>query len=80
MIDNDLIDIHQIDEEVKIEDSNKIQGFLDDSSKILIHNGKPNQSQIHEIKSYCRSLRKICVTFEEENMGQKILNLKDEIF
>ena len=73
MIDNDLIDIHQIDEEVKIEDSNKIQGFLDDSSKILIHNGENLTNHkymrleilLQEFEKYVENY-----FFEEENVDK----------
>lgn len=39
MLENDLIKVHQMDDIANWENTDKVNAFLDDSSKVLIHNG-----------------------------------------
>lgn len=39
MLENDMIEVHQMDDVANWESTDKVKAFLDDSSKVLIHNG-----------------------------------------
>lgn len=73
MLENDLIDIHQMDDKFSDKDSDKVKGFMDDSSKILVHEGNDlTNHKTYRLEILLQEFEKFVENyfFEDENIDK----------